>query len=117
MTGIAPLLQSQDEPGILGLMIGLIANLLVSEPRRERRAARMLVHMRTAQRAIFLRGLIVPFTLLVYDHRDGFDLPVLESTRVSEEGRLGPDVPSNSWFENAAKFQGFWLTEVIAPAA
>ena len=88
MTGIAPLLQSQleDEPGILGLMIGdLVANLLVSEPRREKRAARMLVHMRTAQRAIFLRGLIVPFTLLVYDHRDGFDLPVLESTRVSEE--------------------------------
>ena len=29
MTGIAPLLQSQDEPGVLGLMIGdLIANLL-----------------------------------------------------------------------------------------
>jgi hypothetical protein len=48
MTGIAPLLQSQDEPGILGLMIGLIANLLVSELRRERRAARKLVHMRTA---------------------------------------------------------------------
>ena len=63
MTGIAPLLQSQDESGVLGLTIGdLIANLLVSEPRRERRAARMLVHMRTAQTAIFLQSLIVPFT-------------------------------------------------------
>jgi hypothetical protein len=111
MTGIAPLLQSQleDEPGILGLMIGdLIANLLVSEPRREKRAARMLVHMRTAQRVIFLRGLIVPFTLVVYDHRDGFDLPVLESTHVSEEGRLGLDVLPNTWCENAATFQGFF---------
>jgi hypothetical protein len=119
LTVIARLLQNQDESG--GLVIG---DLIIHLFRRAGESVlpvlpdllqAMLVRMQTAQTATFLQSLIIPFTFLVYNHRDAV-LDLLESTRVGAEGRSGLDVLLNTWCENAATFQGFWPTRISALA-
>jgi hypothetical protein len=119
LTVIARLLQSQDESG--GLVIGdLIIHLFRQAgesvlPVLPDLLRAMLVRMQTAGTATFLQSLIVPFAFLVYNHCTAV-LELLESTRVSEDGRLGLDVLLNAWCENAATFQGFWPTRMSALA-